>query len=92
MTNTVRSCISRSIPSSMSFPSGVHRAGGLIQHQHRGARKWRPGDVQQLALALAQVSSVRCQNGVIAVGEADEECLASLAASITSSMVASRRP
>ena len=38
--------------------AGVDGAGGLIQNQHRRVGHRRPGDGQQLPLALAQVGAV----------------------------------
>ena len=46
------------------FRAGVDGAGGLIQNQHRRVGAGRPGDVQQLPLALAEVAAVAGEDRV----------------------------
>ena len=46
------------------FRPGVDGTGGLVQNQHRRVGTGRPGDVQQLPLALAEVAAVAGEDGV----------------------------
>ena len=52
---------------------GVDGAGGLVQDQHRRVGHRRPGDGQQLPLALAEVGAVAGEQGVVAVGQTADE-------------------
>src|SRR5699024_9951957 len=55
--------------------AGVDGAGGLVQDQHRRVGHRRPGNGQQLALALGQVGAVAGQHGVVAVGQPADEAV-----------------
>ena len=57
------------------FRAGVDGAGGLIQNQHRRVGAGRPGDVQQLPLALAEVAAVAGEDGLVALGQAADEAV-----------------
>ena len=76
------------------FGAGVNGGGGLVQNQHRRVGHGGPGNGQQLALALAQVGAVPGEDRVVPIGQAADEpsALASLAAAMHSSSVASKRP
>ena len=52
---------------------GIDRGGGLVQDQHRGLGHRRPGDGQQLPLALGEVCPVGGQHGLIALGQVGDE-------------------
>ena len=57
------------------FGTGVDGAGGFVQNQHRGIVDGRPGDGQELSLALAQVGPVAGQHGVIALRQTTDEAI-----------------
>ena len=74
MTNTVRSSISASMPFlDQTLGAGVDRAGSLVQDHHRRVGDRRPGDGQQLALALRQVGAVGGDLGLVALRQAFDE-------------------
>ena len=52
---------------------GVDGAGGFVHDHDRGIGHRRPGNGQQLALALGQVGAVAGQHGVVAVGQPADE-------------------
>ena len=49
---------------------GVDGGGGLIQNQHLGVQQHRPGNGQELLLALGNIQAVLIDDGIIAVGKA----------------------
>ena len=53
--------------------AGVNGRGGLIQDHDRRGLDRRPGDAQQLPLALGQVGAVPHHHGVVPVGQAADE-------------------
>ena len=53
--------------------SGVDGGGCLVQNQHRRVGAGGSGDVQQLPLALTEVSAVAGQPGLIAIGQVADE-------------------
>ena len=52
---------------------GIDGGGGLVQDQHRGLGDRRPGNGQQLPLALGEVGPVGGQHGLIALGQVGDE-------------------
>ncbi len=55
--------------------AGVDGGGGLVQDQHRRVGHGRPGDGQQLPLALGQVGAVAGEHGVVPIGQAADEAV-----------------
>ena len=52
---------------------GIHRAGGLVQHQDRRIQGERPGKAQQLTLPHAQAPPPLAQSVVVPRGEPFDE-------------------
>ena len=55
--------------------AGVDGGGGLVQDEHRRVGHGRPGNGQQLPLALGEVGAVAGEHGVVAVGQAADEAV-----------------
>ena len=62
---------------------GVQGRGGLVEDQKRRVLQKRPGDGQTLALAAGQVGALLAKDGVVALGQADDEIMVSGSSSRT---------
>ena len=62
-------------PLNVSLGTGVHRGGGLVQHQDGRLGHGGTGDVEQLALTLGQIGTVALETGLIAVLQAHDEAV-----------------
>jgi hypothetical protein len=51
----------------------VERGGGLVQHQDRGVGQEGAGDGHALALAARQLDAALADQGVVALGQAQDE-------------------
>ena len=60
-------------PLDLAFGLGIHRAGGLIEHQDRRIERERPGKAQQLSLPYAQTPASLPQSVVVPGRKAFDE-------------------
>ena len=52
---------------------GIDGGGGLVQDHHRGIRHRRPGDGDELPLALGEPGAVAGEHGLVALGQPGDE-------------------